>query len=153
MNDQLLETAALKQQWLTPGPLRGQGAQERGPTAERPFPAPAGNTRSVLNYGPFPTAMARAKARDCGHRRQRLPRLLRRIHSRLFGHSDRTILQALRRALDNGLSFAAVARRKPSSRRFFATAFRHSISAVHQQRHRGEPDGDHRAAPSRVATS
>ncbi len=70
---------------------------------------PAGNTRSVLSYGPFPTAMARGE--DCrlwdidGHD---YLDLCGEYTAGLFGHSDPQIRAALHAALDRGLNLAAV---------------------------------------------
>ncbi|MEJ1978068.1 MAG: aminotransferase class III-fold pyridoxal phosphate-dependent enzyme [Acetobacteraceae bacterium] len=70
---------------------------------------PAGNTRSVLSYGPFPTAMARGA--DC-----RLWEvdgnayldLCGEYTAGLFGHSNPRLHATLREALDRGLNLAAV---------------------------------------------
>ncbi len=68
---------------------------------------PAGNTRSVLSYGPFPTAMARGE--DCrlwdidGHE---YLDLCGEYTAGLFGHSE--IHAKLQQALANGLNLAAV---------------------------------------------
>ncbi|HWX47068.1 MAG TPA: aminotransferase class III-fold pyridoxal phosphate-dependent enzyme [Roseomonas sp.] len=70
---------------------------------------PGGNTRSVLTYGPFPTAMRRGE--DC-----RLWDLDGRTYldlcgeytAGLFGHSEQRIHAALRNALENGVNLAAV---------------------------------------------
>jgi glutamate-1-semialdehyde 2,1-aminomutase len=70
---------------------------------------PGGNTRSVLAYGPFPTAMRRGE--DCrlwdidGHE---YLDLCGEYTAGLFGHSDPRIQAALRDALANGISLAAV---------------------------------------------
>ena len=70
---------------------------------------PGGNTRTVLFYTPFPTAMARgegcrlwdADGRDyvdfCGE-----------YSAGLFGHSERRILDAVKAAMDRGVNLAAV---------------------------------------------
>jgi glutamate-1-semialdehyde 2,1-aminomutase len=70
---------------------------------------PAGNTRSVLSYGPFPTAMARGE--DCrlwdidGHA---YLDLCGEYTAGLFGHSDPRLHATLREALGRGLNLAAV---------------------------------------------
>lgn len=70
---------------------------------------PAGNTRSVLMYEPFPIAMQRGL--DCrvwdvdGH--QYLD-LCGEYTAGLFGHSNDRILDAVRDALSNGVNLAAV---------------------------------------------
>lgn len=70
---------------------------------------PGGNTRSVLSYGPFPTAMERGT--DCrlwdidGHE---YLDLCGEYTAGLFGHSEPRILDALHAALARGLSLAAV---------------------------------------------
>lgn len=70
---------------------------------------PAGNTRTVLHYAPFPTAMRRGE--DC-----RLwdidgieyLDLIGEYTAGLFGHSNPLIQAALREALDRGVSLTAV---------------------------------------------
>jgi len=70
---------------------------------------PGGNTRSVLTYGPFPTAMMRGE--DCrlwdldGHT---YLDLCGEYTAGLFGHSEQRIHVALRNALENGVNLAAV---------------------------------------------
>lgn len=70
---------------------------------------PGGNTRSVLSYGPFPTAMARGA--DCrlwdldGHE---YLDLCGEYTAGLFGHSEPRIHAALVAALARGLNLAAV---------------------------------------------
>jgi glutamate-1-semialdehyde 2,1-aminomutase len=70
---------------------------------------PGGNTRSVLAYGPFPTAMASGEGcrlRDIdGHT---YVDLCGEYTAGLFGHSDQRIHDTLRTALSNGLNLAAV---------------------------------------------
>ncbi len=70
---------------------------------------PGGNTRSVLAYGPFPTAMAGGEGcrlRDIdGHD---YLDLCGEYTAGLFGHSDRRIQAALQAALARGLNLAAV---------------------------------------------
>ncbi len=70
---------------------------------------PGGNTRSVLAYGPFPTAMARGE--DCrlwdldGHE---YLDLCGEYTAGLFGHSEPRVHAALRAALGRGVNLAAV---------------------------------------------
>ena len=70
---------------------------------------PGGNTRSVLSYGPFPTAMARGE--DCrlwdidGHA---YLDLCGEYTAGLFGHSEPRIHAAVARAMQTGLNLAAV---------------------------------------------
>ncbi|MGE3924061.1 MAG: aspartate aminotransferase family protein [Lautropia sp.] len=70
---------------------------------------PGGNTRSVLGYDPFPTAMARGEGCHLwdidGHR---YLDLCGEYTAGLFGHSDSRILNAVRHALERGVSLAAV---------------------------------------------
>ncbi|WP_046868105.1 aspartate aminotransferase family protein [Microvirga massiliensis] len=70
---------------------------------------PGGNTRTLLSYRPFPTAMARGE----GCRLQDIDGndyldLCGEYSAGLFGHSERTIHDAIRGALSNGVSLAAV---------------------------------------------
>ena len=70
---------------------------------------PGGNTRSVLSYGPFPTAMARGE--DCrlwdidGHA---YLDLCGEYTAGLFGHSEARIHAAVAAAMAGGLNLAAV---------------------------------------------
>ena len=70
---------------------------------------PGGNTRSVLAYGPFPTAMARGE--DCrlwdldGHE---YLDLCGEYTAGLFGHSEPRVHTALHAALGRGVNLAAV---------------------------------------------
>lgn len=70
---------------------------------------PGGNTRTVLFYTPFPTAMARGE--DCrvwdvdGHE---YLDLCGEYTAGLFGHSERRILDAVKAAMDNGINLASV---------------------------------------------
>ncbi|HEY8613852.1 MAG TPA: aminotransferase class III-fold pyridoxal phosphate-dependent enzyme [Roseomonas sp.] len=70
---------------------------------------PGGNTRSVLAYGPFPTAMRRGEGCRLwdidGHE---YLDLCGEYTAGLFGHSDPRIQAALREALTNGINLAAV---------------------------------------------
>jgi glutamate-1-semialdehyde 2,1-aminomutase len=70
---------------------------------------PGGNTRSVLSYGPFPTAMARGE--DCrlwdndGHE---YLDLCGEYTAGLFGHSEARIHRAVAAAMSRGLNLSAV---------------------------------------------
>lgn len=70
---------------------------------------PGGNTRSVLYYTPFPTAMARGEGcfvEDIdGHR---YLDLCGEYTAGLFGHSEERILSALRDVLGRGINLAGV---------------------------------------------
>ena len=70
---------------------------------------PGGNTRTVLFYTPFPTAMARGEGCRLwdvdGHE---YLDLLGEYTAGLFGHSERRILDAVKAALDRGINLAAV---------------------------------------------
>ena len=74
---------------------------------------PGGNTRSVLFYTPFPTAMASGDG--CylsdvdGHR---YLDLCGEYTAGLFGHSEPRIQQAVKAAVDRGLNLAAVGERE-----------------------------------------
>jgi glutamate-1-semialdehyde 2,1-aminomutase len=70
---------------------------------------PGGNTRSVLFYTPFPTAMARGEGcRLWDVDGNEYLDLLGEYTAGLFGHSERRILDAVKRALDGGINLAAV---------------------------------------------
>lgn len=74
---------------------------------------PGGNTRSVLFYTPFPTAMARGEAArlwDVDGREY--TDLLGEYTAGLFGHSEKRILDAVKAALDNGINLASVGERE-----------------------------------------
>ncbi len=70
---------------------------------------PGGNTRSVLFYTPFPTAMARGEGCTLedvdGHR---YLDLCGEYTAGLFGHSEQRILSAVGAAMANGVNLAAV---------------------------------------------
>lgn len=74
---------------------------------------PGGNTRSVLFYTPFPTAMARGEGcflEDVdGHR---YADFCGEYTAGLFGHSDPRITAALHAAIDRGLNLTAVGERE-----------------------------------------
>ncbi|RVT96163.1 aminotransferase class III-fold pyridoxal phosphate-dependent enzyme [Rhodovarius crocodyli] len=70
---------------------------------------PGGNTRSVLFYTPFPTAMARGEgARLWDVDGREYTDLLGEYTAGLFGHSEKRILDAVKMALDNGINLASV---------------------------------------------
>ncbi|MBL6455952.1 aminotransferase class III-fold pyridoxal phosphate-dependent enzyme [Belnapia sp. T6] len=70
---------------------------------------PGGNTRSVLFYTPFPTAMVRGEGCRLwdadGHE---YLDLLGEYTAGLFGHSEQRILDAVRGALERGINLASV---------------------------------------------
>lgn len=70
---------------------------------------PGGNTRTVLFYTPFPTAMARGEGCRLwdADGREYLD-LLGEYTAGLFGHSETRILDAVKDALDRGINLAAV---------------------------------------------
>ncbi|HJU31641.1 MAG TPA: aminotransferase class III-fold pyridoxal phosphate-dependent enzyme [Hyphomicrobiaceae bacterium] len=74
---------------------------------------PGGNTRSVLFYTPFPTAMTRGEGcflEDVdGHR---YVDFCGEYTAGLFGHSEKRITSALHAAIDRGLNLAAVGERE-----------------------------------------
>lgn len=67
---------------------------------------PGGNTRTSLYYAPFPVTFVAGEGQVLtdldGHR---YVDLLGEYSAGLYGHSDPTVLAAVRRALDEGLSF------------------------------------------------
>jgi len=70
---------------------------------------PGGNTRTVLAYAPFPTAMASGEGcRLCDIDGNTYLDLCGEYTAGLFGHSDSRIHAALRDAMARGLSLAAV---------------------------------------------
>ncbi len=74
---------------------------------------PGGNTRSVLFYTPFPTAMARGEGcflEDVDA--NRYVDFCGEYTAGLFGHSDPRITAALHAAIDRGLNLAAVGERE-----------------------------------------
>ena len=66
---------------------------------------PGGNTRSVLFYSPFPVVIAKAEGAEIedvdGHRYQDF---LGEYTAGLYGHSHPVLMQALKGALDGGLT-------------------------------------------------
>ncbi len=85
---------------------------------------PGGNTRTVLSYGPFPTAMARGE--DCrlwdvdGHA---YLDLCGEYTAGLFGHSEPRIRRAIEAALANGLNLAAVGEPEVALARLICSRF------------------------------
>ena len=70
---------------------------------------PGGNTRTVLFYTPFPTAMVRGEGCRLwdADGREYLD-LLGEYSAGLFGHSERRIIDAVKAALDGGINLASV---------------------------------------------
>jgi glutamate-1-semialdehyde 2,1-aminomutase len=70
---------------------------------------PGGNTRSVLFYTPFPTAMVRGEGCRLwdADGREYLD-LLGEYTAGLFGHSEKRIIDAVKGALDRGINLASV---------------------------------------------
>src|SRR4051812_1067165 len=70
---------------------------------------PGGNTRSVLFYTPFPTAMVRGEGCRLwdADGREYLD-LLGEYTAGLFGHSEKRILDAVKDALERGINLASV---------------------------------------------
>ena len=69
---------------------------------------PGGNTRTVLHYEPFPLTFARGEgAYLWSIDDARYTDFLGEFTAGLYGHSDPTILGALRSALDRGISFGS----------------------------------------------
>ncbi|WP_315744833.1 MULTISPECIES: aspartate aminotransferase family protein [unclassified Bradyrhizobium] len=68
---------------------------------------PGGNTRTVLFYKPFPVTMVRGEGCTLwdmdGHR---YDDFLGEYTAGLYGHSDECILQAIKKAMDDGLSLS-----------------------------------------------
>src|SRR5215510_5098516 len=85
---------------------------------------PGGNTRSVLFYTPFPTAMARGEGcflQDVdGHR---YVDFCGEYTAGLFGHSDPRIQDALHAAIDRGLNLASVGEREGQLARLLCARF------------------------------
>ena len=85
---------------------------------------PGGNTRSVLSYGPFPTAMARGSGCTLwdidGHE---YLDLCGEYTAGLFGHSEPRLLAALQTALQSGLNLAAVGVAEEGLARLLCTRF------------------------------
>ena len=98
---------------------------------------PGGNTRSVLFYTPFPTAMARGEAASLedvdGHR---YVDFCGEYTAGLFGHSEPRIQAVLHAAIDRGLNLS-IGRRTggpAGSAPLRALSFARAC-ALHQQRH------------------
>ena len=67
---------------------------------------PGGNTRSVLHFDPFPLAFARGEgAHLCSLDGDRYTDFLGEFTAGLYGHSHPVILDAVRGALDRGISY------------------------------------------------
>jgi glutamate-1-semialdehyde 2,1-aminomutase len=85
---------------------------------------PGGNTRSVLFYTPFPTAMARGEGcflQDVdGHR---YVDFCGEYTAGLFGHSEPRIQAALHAAIDRGLNLASVGEREGQLARLLCARF------------------------------
>jgi glutamate-1-semialdehyde 2,1-aminomutase len=85
--------------------LRPQGARMHSEACEV---MPGGNTRTVLYHGPFPLRIARGWDQHVvdvdGHE---YIDMLGEYTAGLYGHSQQAIKEAVRRALDDGLSLAA----------------------------------------------
>ncbi len=70
---------------------------------------PGGNTRSILHFDPFPLAFERGEdAHLWSLDGDQYVDFLGEFTAGLYGHSQRAILDALRSALDRGLSFGGV---------------------------------------------
>ena len=70
---------------------------------------PGGNTRSVLFYTPFPTAMVRGEGcRLWDADGNEYLDLLGEYTAGLFGHSETRIIDAVKAALDGGINLASV---------------------------------------------
>src|SRR3977135_2301133 len=85
---------------------------------------PGGNTRSVLFYTPFPTAMARGEGcylEDVDG--QRYLDLCGEYTAGLFGHSELRIQSALHAAIDRGLNLASVGEREGQLARLLCSRF------------------------------
>lgn len=85
---------------------------------------PGGNTRSVLFYKPFPTAMTRGEScflEDVdGHR---YLDLCGEYSAGLFGHTEARIQASLHAAIDRGLNFAAVGEQEGQLAALLCTRF------------------------------
>lgn len=85
---------------------------------------PGGNTRTVLFYTPFPTAMVRGEGCRLwdadGHE---YLDLLGEYSAGLFGHSEKRILDAVKAALDGGINLAAVGEKESQLARLIAGRF------------------------------
>lgn len=85
---------------------------------------PGGNTRSVLFYTPFPTAMASGQGCTLedidGHR---YLDLCGEYTAGLFGHSEARIQNVVKAAVDNGLNLAAVGEKEGQLAALFCKRF------------------------------
>src|SRR5262245_2924744 len=69
---------------------------------------PGGNTRIALHYGPFPIAIERAQGGWLyDHDGHSYRDLMNDLTAGLYGHSQPAIIEALKGALDQGISFGA----------------------------------------------
>ncbi|MDO9706936.1 aspartate aminotransferase family protein [Paracraurococcus lichenis] len=85
---------------------------------------PGGNTRTVLFYTPFPTAMVRGEGcRLWDADGNEYLDLLGEYSAGLFGHSERRILDAVKAALDAGINLAAVGEKESRLARLIAGRF------------------------------
>ncbi|WP_028067622.1 aspartate aminotransferase family protein [Solirubrobacter soli] len=85
---------------------RNPKSQERAERAKRVLPG--GNTRSVLHFDPFPLAFERGEgAYLTSLDGDRYVDLLGEFTAGLYGHSNPIILDAVREALDQGISYGA----------------------------------------------
>ena len=93
--------------WRLDRPLRGaQSRRARGAPRGRRRSCPGGNTRSVLHFDPFPLAFARGEgAHLWSLDGDRYTDLLGEFTAGLYGHSHPVILDAIRDALDGGISY------------------------------------------------
>ncbi|MDA9489694.1 glutamate-1-semialdehyde 2,1-aminomutase [Bradyrhizobium sp. CCBAU 11361] len=85
---------------------------------------PAGNTRSVLYYEPFPIAMDKGEGSTLwdidGHE---FVNLCGEYTAGLFGHSDTRIVDAVQQAIKRGLNLAAVSRAECELAKLICTRF------------------------------
>src|SRR4029079_9129391 len=75
---------------------------------------PGGNTRSILHYDPFPLAFERGEgAWLWSLDGDKYADFLGEFTAGLYGHSEKVVLDAVREALDRGLSFGGVSDLEP----------------------------------------
>jgi glutamate-1-semialdehyde 2,1-aminomutase len=85
---------------------------------------PGGNTRTVLFYTPFPTAMVRGEGcRLWDADGNEYLDLLGEYSAGLFGHSETRILDAVKAALDAGINLAAVGEKESQLARLIVGRF------------------------------
>ena len=114
---------------------------------------PGANTRSVLHFDPFPLAFERAEgAYLYSLDGARYTDFLGEFTAGLYGHSHPVILDAIRTALDRGLNYGGHSELEGQLAELLIARFTaHGARALHELRHRGEPDGaGARAAPHRA---